>query len=175
MHTVRDAEPRDAAACAAIYAPYVTGSAISFETAAPDAAAVATRIAAAQRRHAWLVAEVDGAVAGYASATPFRERPAYAWACETTVYLREGVRRTGAGRALMTALLTQLEALGYRRALAVIAVPNAASTGLHEALGFREVARLERVGWKLGAWRDVAWYQKDLGPLDDPPASPALG
>lgn len=172
MLTVRDARPQDAAACAAVYAPYVTRTAISFEATAPDADAIAARIAAAQRRHAWLVAERDGEVAGYASAGPFRERPAYDWACETSIYLRIGLRRTGAGRALLSALLDRVEERGSRRAIAAIALPNAASVGLHEALGYRPAGRVERVGWKLGAWHDVLWLQKDLGPVDDPPSDP---
>ena len=175
MLVVRDAEPRDAAACSAVYAPYVTGTTVTFETVPPDEAAFAARITAAQRRHAWLVADLDGEVAGYAYASAFRERPAYDWTCETTVYLRQGLTRTGAGRALMTALLARLDAAGYRRAIAVVALPNAASTGLHETLGFRPAARLERVGWKRGRWLDVAWFQLDLGPPDDPPAGPPPG
>jgi L-amino acid N-acyltransferase YncA len=159
---IRDATAEDAAACAAIYAPYVTGTAITFETEVTTAAAFADRIAAAQRRHAWLVAERDGEVVGYAYGTALRPRPAYDAACETTVYLRRGVRRTGLGRALVTTLLPRLEDLGMRRALACIALPNDASVGLHRALGFREAGVWQRVGWKLDRWWDVAWFQKDL-------------
>jgi phosphinothricin acetyltransferase len=160
---IRDATSSDAAACAAIYEPYVRGTAITFETEAPDAAAFAERIAAAQVRHAWLVAEQDGEVVGYAYAGPIRARAAYAWSVETTVYLRQGLRRSGTGRALMEALLTRLSGLGMRRAFAGVALPNEASIGLHHALGFRDAGVWERVGFKLDAWWDVAWLQRDLG------------
>lgn len=170
---IRDATEEDAAACAAVYAPYVVGTAITFETEAPGAAAFAERIRTAQRRHAWLVAEDGLEVVGYAYGGIWRTRAAYAWCAETTVYLRQGLRRTGAGRALMTALLERLRALGYRRALAGATLPNEASAGLHEALGFRPAGRFERVGWKLGAWHDVGWYQLDLQPAEqDPPPPP---
>lgn len=166
---VRDAVRDDAAACADVYRPYVTGSAATFEVDPPDAADFAGRIAAAQRRHAWLVAEQDGAVVGYAYGGPFRARPAYDWTCETTVYLAEEARGAGTGRLLMTALLDRLRERGQRRAVAVIAVPNDASVGLHASLGYRRVAHLERIGWKRGAWRDVDWLQLDLVAGDDPP------
>lgn len=160
---IRDAVPEDAAACAAIYRPYVTGSVATFETDPPDAAAFAHRIAVAQQRHAWLVV-------GYAYAGPFRDRPAYDWSCETTVYLHPAARGAGVGRALMTALIGRLRERGLLRALAVITVPNAASTGLHDGLGFRQVARLPRIGWKHGAWHEVVWLQLDLGEADAAPA-----
>lgn len=162
--TVRAATARDAAACAAVYAPYVLDTAVTFETEAPDAPAFAEKVRGAQRRHAFLVAERAGEVVGFAYGGVLRDRPAYDWSCETTVYLRPGLRRNGAGRALMTALLDRLRDRGFHRAFAVVALPNPASTGLHEALGFRRVAHLERVGWKLGAWHDVAWLQLDLRP-----------
>lgn len=165
---IRDAVPEDAAACAAVYRPYVLDTAVTFETTAPDAGAWAQRIAAAQRRHAFLVAERDGEVVGFAYGGVLRDRPAYDWSCETTIYLRPGLRRTGTGRALLTALLGRLRDRGLHRAFAVVALPNPASTGLHGALGFRPVARLERVGFKRGAWHDVAWLQCDL--RDDPGA-----
>src|SRR5689334_4212913 len=121
---IRDATPEDAAACAAIYAPYVRDTAITFELEAPDAAAFAARIAAAQARHAWLVAEQDGEVVGYAYAGAIRARPAYARSAETTVYLRQGLRRSGLGRALVTALLERLTEQGFARAFAGVALPN---------------------------------------------------
>lgn len=168
---VRDATAADAAACAAIYAPYVTGTPITFETDVPDERTFAERIEAALARHAWLVAEQEGIVVGYAYGGVWRSRPAYRYACETTVYLRQDLRRSGTGRALMTALLDRLADLGYRRALAGVTLPNAASVGLHEALGFRPAGVFERVGWKRGAWHDVGWWQRDLqaDELDPPP------
>jgi len=166
---VRDAVPDDAPACAAIYAPYVRDTAISFETEPPTAEEMADRIAEAQRRHAWLVLEDAGAVTGYAYGGPFMARAAYQWSATVSVYLENGRRRTGAGRALYTALFDRLAARGIRTVLAGIAVPNDASIGLHRALGFEPAGTYRRVGWKLGRWHDVAWYQRDLGAGTGPP------
>ena len=169
---VRGATQDDAAACAAVYAPYVTGTAATFEVDPPSVAQVAERIAAAVRAHAWLVLEDDGRVVGYASGAAFKPRPAYRWTCEVSVYLELGRRRTGGGRLLYEALLERLAERGYRTAVASIALPNPASEGLHRTLGFAPVGVLRRVGHKHGAWRDVAWWQRDLAGGDDPPAEP---
>jgi len=171
MH-VRDATPDDAALCAAIYAPYVTGSVITFESEPPDAGAMAERIAAAQVKHAWLVAERDGAVAGYAYAGPWKARPAYRWSCEATVYVAAGAQRGGVGRALYAALLDRLAARGYRTVVGGVTLPNDASVGLHRALGFEPVGTFPRIGWKLGEWRDVHYLVRHLGPDSDRPAEP---
>jgi L-amino acid N-acyltransferase YncA len=162
----------DAVACAAIYAPYVANTAISFEVVPPTVAELQGRIAAAVPTHAWLVAEIDGAVVGYAYGHPFAARSAYRWSCETSIYLAADRQRAGIGSALYTALLDQLAGRGYRTALAGMTLPNAASDRLHRSLGFEQVAVLRNVGWKHGRWHDVAWYQRDLGPVSDPPAEP---
>jgi phosphinothricin acetyltransferase len=133
---------------------------------------MARRIAAAQRTHAWLVAEAEGRVIGYAYGIPWRSRAAYRWACEVSVYLERGRRRTGAGRTLYEALLQRLAARGYRTALAGMTLPNDASVGLHRALGFEPVGTFRRVGYKHGAWHDVAWAQIVLTGGDEPPAEP---
>jgi L-amino acid N-acyltransferase YncA len=167
---IRDAGRADAEACAAIYAPYVRDTAISFESEPPTVAEMARRIAEAQRAHAWLVLEDDGDVVGFAYGGSFMSRAAYQWATAVSVYLVPGRRRTGGGRALYEALFDRLAARGHRTALAGIALPNEASTGLHTALGFELVGVYRRVGWKLGRWHDVAWYQRALGDDDGPPA-----
>ena len=170
---MRDAAPEDAGACAAIYAPYVTDTAVTFEYEPPDPAEMARRIAEAQRRHAWLVLEDDdGAVAGYAYAGPFKERAAYRWSCEVSVYLAPGRRRTGGGRQLYEALFDRLAERGFRRLVAVMTLPNDASEGLHRALGFEPVGTFRRIGWKHGQWRAVAWAQRPLPADDGPPADP---
>lgn len=173
---VRDATSDDAASCAAIYAHYVTGTAISFEEHPPTAEEMAGRIAKAQARHAFLVLADDKApdvVVGYAYAGPFASRPAYRWSTEASVYVARDLCGRGAGRALYDALLPRLVALGYRRLLAGITVPNDASEGLHRAFGFEPVGTHRRIGWKLGAWRDVLWMARDLSDDEaDPPSEP---
>jgi phosphinothricin acetyltransferase len=171
--TLRDAAPADAAACAALYAPYVTGTAVSFEDVPPSPAEMARRIDAYGASHAWLVAELDGALVGYAYGSPYRPRPAYRWTAETSVYLGlDAPRRTGAGRALYTALLERLAARGYRQVITGIALPNDASVGLHRALGFTEVGVERQVGWKLGAWHDLLRMQRSLAPDDEAAGEP---
>jgi L-amino acid N-acyltransferase YncA len=171
---VRAATEEDAAACAAIYTPYVTDTAITFETEPPTVAQMAERIAAAERSHAWLVLDDldDGRVVGYAYAGPFKARPAYRWSCEVSIYLEIGRRRTGAGRALYEALFARLAERGYRTAIAGMTLPNEASAGLHKALGFEPVGTYRRIGWKHGRWHDVAWMQRMLSEAGDPPAEP---
>ena len=158
---VRDATVEDAAACARIYEPYVRDTPVSLALEPPTAAEVAGRIAAALTRHAWVVLEDDGRVVGYAYGTTFNPRAAYDWSTSVSVYTETGRRRTGAGRALYTAL-------------AGVALPNDASVGLHTAMGFEPVGTYRRVGLKLGRWHDVARFQRPLGagPSDDgtPPA-----
>jgi phosphinothricin acetyltransferase len=171
---IRDADPaRDAAACAAIYAPHVEGSPVSFEEEVPDAAELAARIERYGRSHAWLVAERGGEVVGYAYATAFNERPAYRWSASVSVYVGEDGRGEGVGRALYEALFTRLRERGFRMACAGITLPNEPSVGLHEALGFERTGINREIGYKEGAWRDVGWFQLELAPASDgPPPEP---
>ena len=169
---IRTATTNDAAACAEIYAPYVTDSVISFETVPPTEAQMAMRIAAALETYAWLVLEDEGRVVGYAYAHAFAERAAYRWACETSIYLELGRRRTGAGRLLYEALFRQLAQRGYRWAMAGMTIPNEATSALHAALGFIPIGVYQQVGWKNGSWHDVAWAQKAILAVSDPPDEP---
>jgi L-amino acid N-acyltransferase YncA len=162
---IRPATTADAAACAAIYAPYVADTAISFETEPPTQAEMAERIITAERTHAWLVLEDledDGRVVGYAYAGPWRSRPAYRWTCETSIYLEVGRRRSGSGRALYEALLARLAERGYRTAVAGMTLPNEASVALHRAMGFEPVGTFRKVGRKHGRWYDVARTQRSI-------------
>src|SRR5690349_6200164 len=134
---IRDADPAsDAAACAAIYAPHVEDSSVSFEERAPDAGEMRARIERYGASHAWLVAEREGEVVGYAYATAFNERPAYRWSASVSVYVAGAARGSGVGRALYEALFERLRERGFRMACAGITLPNEASVGLHESLGF---------------------------------------
>ena len=123
---------------------------------------MAQRIADYGASHAWLVADIDGAVVGYAYGSPHRTRAAYASSCDVAVYVDPGHARRGIGRALYAVLLPLLGRKGCHAAFAGIALPNEASVGLHEAMGFTPVGIYREVGWKLGAWRDVGWWQRLL-------------
>lgn len=168
---VRDADPqRDAATCAAIYAPYVSDSVISFEATPPTVAEVAERISSA---FAWVVAERGDELLGYAYGSRHRERAAYRWAADVAVYIDALHHRAGVGRALYTRLFEQLRAAGFWTLCAGVTQPNDASNGLHSAMGFVPVGTYRRIGWKAGAWHDVRWSQLDLrpgepGPPDEP-------
>jgi L-amino acid N-acyltransferase YncA len=170
--TVRDGTPEDAAACAAIYAPYVTGTAITFELVPPSPEEMRQRIAAALASHAWVVLEDGGRLVGYAYGGPFAKREAYRWSCEVSVYLELGRRRTGGGRALYEALFQRLSARGFRTIAAGMTLPNEASAGLHRALGFVQVGTFKNIGFKHDSWHDVAWLQRSLDGGEDPPAEP---
>jgi phosphinothricin acetyltransferase len=172
MSKVRDASAADAAACAAIYAPYVTGTAITFELDPPTVEEMAERITKAQSTHAWLVLEDDEQVVGYAYAGPMKPRAAYRWSCEVSVYVASTHHRTGAGRTLYNALFDRLAHRGYRTAVAGVTLPNPASEALHKSLGFDPIGTYRNIGWKLDSWHDVAWSQRPLAKLPDPPEEP---
>ncbi len=171
---LRHADPaRDAAACAAIYAPFVNEGAASFEEAAPTAARFAVRMERMTRTHPWIVLEDAGRVVGYAFASEHRARAAYRWAADVGVYVDPAHHGRGGGRRLYAALLELLRRQGLRIACAGIALPNDASVGLHRAAGFELVGTYRSIGWKAGAWRDVAWWQLLLAPGDgEPPREP---
>lgn len=172
--TIRPVDPdRDAAACVAIYAPYVERGATSFEQEVPEEAGFAERIAEITEAYPWLVAERDGTVAGYAYACPHRARPAYRWAVEVSVYVGVEHWRSGCGRALYIELIERLQTQRFHVAYAGITLPNEASVALHESLGFVAVGVYRRIGWKDGSWRDVGWWQLELQPPGaGPPAEP---
>ena len=153
---------RDAEAIANIYAPFVADTVISFEDMAPAPAEMADRIERLATTHAWLVAEDAGEILGYAYACPHRERAAYRWTTEVTVYVDPRHQRRGAGRALYHALFGRLAERDYRIALAGIALPNDASVALHRACGFKRIGAYRGIGFKLGKWWDVEWWQLDL-------------
>ena len=170
---IRLADPdADAADVAAIYRPAVDDGLASFEEDAPDAAEVGERIRRTLERTPWLVAELDGTVVGYAYAGPHHARPGYRWSVNVSVYVRDGFTGQGIGRLLYEELFGILRRQGYVNAYAGITQPNPASVALHEAMGMRRIAVYERVGWKHGAWHDVAWYAVRLIDPPDPPAEP---
>ncbi|MSU58415.1 MAG: N-acetyltransferase family protein [Pedosphaera sp.] len=169
---LRMATERDAAAICDIYAPFCDGSVTSFEASAPSLEEMQSRIRKITAQFPWLVCEREGEVLGYAYAGAHRERAAYRWAVDVAVYIGERHHRMGIGRALYTALFRLLVAQGYFKACAGITLPNAASVGLHEAMGFKLVGVYPGVGFKLGAWRDVGWWQLALQPERANPPEP---
>ena len=170
MVRIRLARESDADAIAAIYAPIVGDTAISFETAPPPPDDMARRIVETRSRYPWLVCDVGGVIAGYAYATAHRTRAAYRWSVDTSAYTHPAHHRRGIGRALYVSLFEILRAQGFVNAYAGITLPNEASVGLHEAVGFSRIGVYRRVGYKLGKWHDVGrWH---LG-LQTPPERPA--
>jgi L-amino acid N-acyltransferase YncA len=172
MH-IRLAKFEDAPAIVAIYRPYVEDTVISFELAAPPATVMRERMSQVMGKLPWLVCEEDGVLAGYAYASPHHDRAAYQWSVDTSVYLRRGLLRRGLGRSLYSELLAILVQQGYYTAFAGISLPNAASVGLHESLGFEPVGVYRKAGFKFGAWHDVGWWQKPLREYHVPTQAPA--
>jgi phosphinothricin acetyltransferase len=167
---IRLATPDDAAGILKIYSPYCESSHVSFEIIAPHEAEMRERIAHIMDQHPWLVASIDDEVAGYVYASQHRARAAYRWAVDVAVYVGRAHHRRGLGRALYTTLFALLRQQGYFKAYAGITLPNPASVGLHESLGFQSVAVYPKVGYKLGRWLDVGWWQLNLqAEVDNPP------
>lgn len=171
--TIRLADPEsDAEAVADIYRPSVETGVASFEEAAPDAHAMAQRIRSTLAALPWLVAELDGRVVGYAYAAPHHSRPGYRWSVNVSVYVRDGFGGRGIGRRLYQELFATLRRQGIVNVYAGITQPNPASVALHRAMGMTWVAVYRGVGFKHGAWRDVAWYERRLTDAAGTPAEP---
>jgi len=177
MASVRVATENDAAAVSAIYAPYVRETAISFEELPPAPDEMSGRIKRTLATHPFLVFEDVASVVAYAYASAHRERAAYRWSADVAIYAAPAVHRRGVGRALYAHLLNILRRQGFHAAFAGITLPNASSIGLHEAMGFEHVGTYAEVGFKLGAWRDVGWWQYRISigaPVGAPIAFPDL-
>jgi phosphinothricin acetyltransferase len=172
--SIRLARADDAAAVQRIYAPFVRDTAVSFELAPPGVEEMRARIAKTLPRYPWLVLDEGGEVIGYVYAGAHRERPAYAWSVDTTVYVDAAHRRRGVGRALYASLFAVLALQGFHNAFAGIALPNPGSVGLHEALGFRPIGVYREVGYKLSRWHDVGWWQRELREQASAPEPPKL-
>lgn len=156
----------------AIYAPIVEASAITFEYQVPGVEEFAGRIEAVTQHYPWLVAESNGRIAGYAYAGKFRERAAYQWCCESSVYIHPEYQRQGLARKLYDTLFGLLKEQGMINVYAVITLPNRESVALHSSMGFVETGILHKAGFKLGAWHDVLLMEKLLGPHPDKPENP---
>jgi L-amino acid N-acyltransferase YncA len=165
--SVRIAGPADADAIAAIYAPYVVETAISFEEEPPSGSEMASRLAATLPTHPFLVFEEGGRVLGYAYGAHHVARAAYRWSANVSVYTALDAHRRGIGRALYTTLIATLRRQGFHSLFAGIALPNEKSVGLHEAMGFTHLGTYQEVGFKLGRWHDVGYWR--LGLREGPP------
>jgi L-amino acid N-acyltransferase YncA len=174
--SVRPASPRDAAACVAIYRPYVQDTAISWEIEVPSVDEMAARIAGLRATHEWLVLERDDQIVGFAYGQPLKRLATYQWSAETGIYIHVDHQRTGGGRELYKRLLRRLTERGYRQAFAAITQPNEASNAFHRSFGFQDAGLYRRAEWKHDCWHDVAWMQLDLlGPADqDRPPDPIV-
>jgi phosphinothricin acetyltransferase len=163
--TIRLATESDAGQIRAIYAPFCSSTPVSFELEPPTVEEMCCRIAKVLEQFPWLVCEDDGEILGFVYASRHRERPAYQWSVDVTVYVAEQHRRKGMGVALYTSLFEILRLQGFYHAYAGITLPNAGSVGLHEAMGFQRVGVYQAVGFKCGEWHDVGWWQLELQPL----------
>jgi L-amino acid N-acyltransferase YncA len=168
---IRIAEKEDGLDIAEIYAPVVERTHISFELVPPSPEEMARRMSAALENHVFLVADAGVRVDGYAYASKYREKPAYTWSAETTIYVRDAARGTGVGQSLYRALLKVLAAQNYRRAFAGIALPNHASVAMHEAVGFKHIGTNPEAGFKFDRWHDLGWWSLQLNNHEGPPAS----
>jgi len=159
---IRVATARDAEAISRIYAPAVTERATSFELTPPDAGEMRRRIDTVLEQYPWLVVDSSDDVLGYVYATKHRDRAAYRWSVDTAVYVRSDAWRRGIAKALYSALFDVLVLQGYRNAYAGTTLPNESSVAAHESLGFKRVGIYHQVGYKIGKWHDVAWFERAL-------------
>lgn len=160
--TIRPATMADASAIIAIYNPFVENTTVTYELEAVTAAEMQARITAKQTAHEWLVLDDPSGILGYAYYGSFRERPAYRHVVESSIYLAPQARGRGLGKTLYQVLFERARAQGYREMIGVIALPNPESIRLHETLGFAEVGRMARSGYKFGQYLDTGFWQKQL-------------
>lgn len=168
---IRIARAEDAEAVHAIYAPAVDDTAITFETERPGVEAMRQRILTRLQHYPWLVWEESGEVLAYAYATRFRERAAYDWIAETSIYVHADARRRGVARKLYGTLLDVMRLQGINQAVGVITLPGDVSVALHEAMGFTSAGVWRQAGYKLGRWWDVGVWQRELQTPTNPPVA----
>lgn len=169
---IRTARKADARQLLAIYTPFITDSAVSFEARVPSTSEFQSRIANYMAKYPWLVCEHKGKLIGYAYASGYRDRIAYQWSCECSVYIDKKFKRKGIARALYDALFEILTCQGFVNAYAVITHPNPASAKFHRTIGFKLFAIYKNAGYKLGKWHDVHWYSKRINGYKSHPENP---
>jgi L-amino acid N-acyltransferase YncA len=161
--SVRLIKPEDTPAVLAIYAPYITDSAASFEYDVPSVTEFAERVSTISKEYPWLVCEYNQQIIGYVYSSKHRARTAYQWTVECTVYLSAGFHRVGLARILYKALFNILKLQNMINVYAGITVPNTKSEEFHKAMGFYLIGTYKNIGYKFNKWHDVAWFQLDLG------------
>ena len=166
--SIRPVKISDADFCLSLYSKYVVGSAVSFELEAPSLEEFSNRIDTISRRFPYLVAEENGNVMGYAYASAYRDRAAYQWNVEVSIYVEDQNKKSGVATALYTQLFSELERIHICKAFAVIALPNDASVGFHNKMGFEKFATYKNVGFKLNQWHDVLWMEKAIQSPETP-------
>jgi L-amino acid N-acyltransferase YncA len=171
MH-IRLATEYDAAGILLIYTPYIVNTSFTFETEVPAENNFKERIRKYLLKYPWLVCEIDGLIVGYAYASQYRERTAYQWSAECSVYVHDDFQRHGIAQALYSALFAILKKQGFMNVYAVINLPNDKSVALHEYMGFAYFATYEKVGYKLGQWKNVGWWRLQLNEFINEPAAP---
>ena len=167
--TLRRAHLEDAEAILEIYAPYIRNTNITFEYEVPSLSEFRDRMAGIMEGYPYLICEIDGIAAGYAYAHRYKERAAYQWDAELSVYLREGCERRGIGQAFYTALMEILKEQHVRNVYGIVTSPNPPSEALHASMGFRLAGVSLKTGYKLGKWIDVSCFERPLGDPDSPP------
>jgi L-amino acid N-acyltransferase YncA len=172
MTSIRLANENDADGILAIYSPYITNTSFTFEAEIPLKKTFAERIISYLHNWPWLVCEINGKIAGYAYGSRYRERIGYQWCVECSVYVHDDFQKKGIAKSLYIALFEILKRQGYRNVYAVINLPNDRSVKLHENCGFRYFATYEKVGYKLGRWKDVGWWRLSINDYTDEPAAP---
>jgi phosphinothricin acetyltransferase len=172
MVEIRIAKQEDAKEILSIYAPYITNTSLTFETEVPTLHQFEQRMESYLQMRPWLVCIIDKQMAAYAYASSHRERTAYQWCAECSIYIHERFQGKGIGYQLYTLLFEILKQQGYRNVYAVINLPNKPSVKLHEKCGFKWFATYEKVGYKLNKWKNVGWWRLSINDYNDDPAPP---
>ena len=169
---IRIATEKDANGILGIYAPYIENTSFTFETEVPSLNSFRERINNYLINWPWLVYEMDGMIAGYAYGAKHRERTAYQWCVETSIYIHNDFQKAAVGKALYSSLIEILRQQGFRNLYAVINLPNDKSVEFHESCGFQYFATYEKVGYKLGKWKNVGWWRLSINDYNNEPLSP---
>jgi len=172
MIEVRLVTEEDAAQIREIYSPNILDNAISFETEVPSIEEMTTRIKTFLQKYPWIVCVIDGKIAGYVYASKHRDREAYQWSCECTIYMNNDFKGKGIGRELYQLLFEILKLQEFRNVYGVITLPNQASVAIHESCGFKHFATYENIGYKFGIWHSVGWWKLQINQYNLQPPPP---